>query len=80
MSNLLPRKNPCRKGEGTGGERENSPTGGQGGPITFAAQRPPLEILCRTVPPKIEWGTGRANTDHGRSVATPFSEPISDPA
>ncbi len=38
---------------------------------THAAERLPLETtVCRNVPQKTEWGTGRAKTDRGRSAVT----------
>ena len=80
----LPRGHPPfplhREGEGTEGEGV-FPRRGQGGPTAYAAKRPPPKrSFAEPPPPKIEWGTGRAKTDHGRSGATAFSEPMRDPA
>ena len=64
---FLPRGHPPfplpREGEGTEGEREIPPPGDDGGTRHVRRAAATAEIIvCRTGPPKVEWGPGREKT------------------
>jgi hypothetical protein len=71
---VFPRDHPSfplpREGEGTEGEREVPPPGVRGKDHDLAEGETDQVILCRTGPPTVIWGPGRAKTLRGGSAAT----------